>query len=264
MREKRLGSMKLRLLSSNIIYQTTTRTSHSALSIINSKLSVQIYFDRIFSIIKLDHKTRNLLLAICLKRCFDPARLVLSEVYNLLSFVKIFTHVRKSKIEASLNWKHVANLVHTLYFTNDLNLYYVPSFYGKENILELIGYTCAKLKGKFAKGSSGEIWHEYSQMLNPNTEASQKGIILIGLLMPCNSSVTNEEISLWLKPLMALWESRATSGVLGHVMFSLLSQVAKYHKDYDFTSFMPLIYKVIFLFVKGSLSIVENKLVECF
>jgi hypothetical protein len=46
------------------------------------------------------------------------------------------------------------------------------------------------------------------------------------------------------------------------VLITLFAQVAKYHKDFDFSLEMPFVYKVIYLYIKGSLSEIGNKLAE--
>lgn len=45
-------------------------------------------------------------------------------------------------------------------------------------------------------------------------------------------------------------------------MFSLFSQIAKYHRDFNFEPYMKHTYKVIYMYIKGQLSSVDNKLAD--
>ena len=83
---------------------------------------------------------------------------------------------------------------------------------------------------------------------------------MLGLLLPIGRNTTHEKIKEWLVPMFAIWKSRQTSGLMSHVMMSLLSQIAKAHKDFDFKPYMHFVNKIIYLWVKGNLSEVGNKL----
>jgi hypothetical protein len=81
--------------------------------------------------VKIDQETRNFLLEIILKRIFTPDALVHGEIYNLLSFAKTFMNVKKSKIQISIDWRHIYNFINCLFFSTEANnLYFVANFYG--------------------------------------------------------------------------------------------------------------------------------------
>ena len=66
---------------------------------------------------------------------------------------------------------------------------------------------------------------------------------MLGLLLPVEENTTHEEINIWLVPMMALWANRPNWGLLNKVMIFLLSEVAKYHKDFDFGPHITFFYK---------------------
>ena len=82
---------------------------------------------------------RNLILEILFKWIFDPEIMVHSEVYNLLNFARNFMVCKKSKIQVNLDWRHIYNFVHSLFYSIEANnLYYVANFYGWDNVLETL------------------------------------------------------------------------------------------------------------------------------
>ena len=80
-----------------------------------------------------------------------------------------------------------------------------------------------KLKHNFGKEESDEIWEHFNQYLNPSTEISQMGIIMISFFLPVGRNTDEATILKWLKPLMGLWETRPNSGLMAVTMFSLLA-----------------------------------------
>jgi hypothetical protein len=189
-----------------------------------------------------------------LQRLFNPSQLVHSEVFNLLNFARTHLACNKHKVEVDFDWRLVYNFIHSLFYSNEANaLYHVANFYGRETVLEILGQVMLKLKLKFRPGRTKEIWDFFSEMINPNAEISLYAICMLGMLLPVDSNTTHDEINMWLVPLMGLWESRPVNGVLFKVMVFLLSQVAKYHRDFDFGPHMSFIYREVFNWVKGKI-----------
>ena len=167
-----------------------------------------------------------------LSKIFADSHICHNELINMLTTLNSLLNVKWSKRDSFLfsDWRHVANFTHSIFYSIEANqINYVPNYYGMDNIPSQIGKVIQKVKCWFSAGASWEIWEEYSQMLDPNSQISQKGICMLGVLLPTEkySPVTADEIFLWLWPMMALWESRPTSGLVMWVMMYLLGQVAK-------------------------------------
>ena len=110
---------------------------------------------------------------ILLKRIFDPEILIHNEVFNLLNFLRNFMVCKKSKIQVEFDWKHIYNFVYSLFYSIEANnLYYVSNFYGRDNVLEVLGQVVLKLKLRFKQGLTREIWDFFSEYLDPNAEIS--------------------------------------------------------------------------------------------
>lgn len=76
---------------------------------------------------------------ILLKRIFDPVKLVHSEVYNLINFLRNLMVCKKDKIHVQFDWRHIYNFIHSLYYSIEANnVYYVANFYGRDNILDIL------------------------------------------------------------------------------------------------------------------------------
>lgn len=94
----------------------------------------------VLEVVKIDTELWTFLLEIIMKRLFDPSSVCLSEVLNLLNFLRNFMMCKKKKINVQVDWRYIYNFIYSLYFSAESNyLYSSTLFYGWEGSLEILG-----------------------------------------------------------------------------------------------------------------------------
>eukprot|EP01022_Parablepharisma_sp_SALTPOND_P004705 TRINITY_DN120803_c0_g1_i1.p1 TRINITY_DN120803_c0_g1~~TRINITY_DN120803_c0_g1_i1.p1 ORF type:complete len:1820 (-),score=174.58 TRINITY_DN120803_c0_g1_i1:29-5488(-) len=170
-----------------------------------------------------------------------------SDAADLAKYLVQFTKI-KVKGKFTLSWESALKTLETL-FSEQVRSGYHICFKDKMSLQETVPAIIKKLKKYFAPDSGKEIYKYLRSYIGKgNPAVVTKYVIYMSLLLRTDAKAEN--LQYWMKDLLELWEQNTTLKTFSAAVISLLAELARSHKEIDWTPYKELVIQRALAWIK--------------